>query len=61
MAINPRFSVRDSEEELRRLDESIKLLGYKDRADWFRDMKRKTFELSKNIVSHETINTGNNK
>lgn len=47
MAINPRFTVRDSEEDLLLLDEAIKELGYKDRADWYRDMKRKTIELSK--------------
>jgi metal-responsive CopG/Arc/MetJ family transcriptional regulator len=40
--VNPRFQVRDSEEELQKLDKAIKKLGYKDRADWYRDMKRKT-------------------
>jgi metal-responsive CopG/Arc/MetJ family transcriptional regulator len=42
MADNTRFQVRDTEEELKKLDEAIKALGYKDRADWYRDMKRKT-------------------
>lgn len=47
MPVNPRFQVRETEEELNKLDEAIKVLGYKDRSDWFRDMKRKTIELSK--------------
>ncbi|MBU3173383.1 hypothetical protein [Clostridium estertheticum] len=46
MADNSRFQVRDTEEELKKLDESFKKLGYKDRADWYRDMKRKTIELA---------------
>ena len=37
---NTRFQVRDTAEELKKLDEAIKALGYKDRADWYRDMKR---------------------
>lgn len=41
---NPRFQVRDTEEGLHKLDEALKILGYKDRADWYRDMKRKTIE-----------------
>ena len=44
MTPNPRFQVRDTEEELRRLDKAIKKLNYKDRADWYRDMKRKAIE-----------------
>ena len=47
MAANPKFQVRELEEELKKLDEAIKILGYRDRADWYRDMKRKTIELSK--------------
>ncbi len=47
MAINPRFQTRDTEEELIKLDAAIKDLGYKDRADWYRDMKRKTIKLAK--------------
>lgn len=44
MAANPRFQVRDTQEELEKLDEAIKKLGYKDKADWYRDMKRKTIQ-----------------
>ena len=44
---NPRFQVRDTEEELRKLDEAIKKLGYKDRADWYRDMKRQATQKAK--------------
>ena len=44
MPKSPRFQVRDTEEELKKLDESIKKLNYKDRADWYRDMKRKAIE-----------------
>jgi metal-responsive CopG/Arc/MetJ family transcriptional regulator len=40
MAENIRFQVRDTEQELEKLDKAIKTLGYKDRADWYRDMKR---------------------
>lgn len=47
MADNSRFQVRDTEEELTKLDVAIKELSYKDRADWYRDMKRKTIELSR--------------
>jgi metal-responsive CopG/Arc/MetJ family transcriptional regulator len=35
-----RFQVWDTEEQLEKLDKAIKALGYKDRADWYRDMKR---------------------
>jgi hypothetical protein len=42
--MNNRFQVRDTEEELKKLDEAIKKLGYKDKADWYRDMKRKAIE-----------------
>jgi metal-responsive CopG/Arc/MetJ family transcriptional regulator len=44
---NLRFQVRDTEEELKKLDEAIRILGYKDRADWYRDMKRKAIAESK--------------
>jgi metal-responsive CopG/Arc/MetJ family transcriptional regulator len=40
MADNIRFQVRDTEQELEKLDKAIHKLGYKDRADWYRDMKR---------------------
>lgn len=47
MADNSRFQVRDTDSELEKLDEAIKKLGFKDRADWYRDMKRKTIEKAK--------------
>lgn len=51
MAKSGRFQVRDTEDELKKLDEAIKELGYKDRADWYRDMKRKTIcKYQKTIV-----------
>jgi hypothetical protein len=34
------FRTCDTEEELKKLDEALKKLGYKDRADWYREMKR---------------------
>lgn len=37
-----RFQVWDTAEQLEKLDKAIKALGYKDRADWYRDMKRQT-------------------
>ena len=40
MAENTRFQVRDTVEELEKLDKAIHKLGYKDRADWYRDCKR---------------------
>lgn len=48
MIKNPRFQIRDTEEELKKLDDAIKTLGYKDRGDWYRDMKRKAIELANN-------------
>ena len=42
-----RFQVRDTQEELEKLDEAIKKLGYKGRADWYRDMKRQTIKQAK--------------
>jgi len=47
MTPNPRFQVRDTEEQLKQLDKAIKKLNYKDRGDWYRDMKRKTIEKGK--------------
>lgn len=44
---NPRFQVRDNEEELQKLNEAIRKLGYKDRADWYRDMKRQAIQKAK--------------
>jgi metal-responsive CopG/Arc/MetJ family transcriptional regulator len=46
MATDTRLQVRDTVEELEKLDKAIKALGYKDRADWYRDMKRKTIRES---------------
>lgn len=37
-----RLHVRDTKEELAKLDEAIKILGYKDRSDWYREVRRKT-------------------
>jgi metal-responsive CopG/Arc/MetJ family transcriptional regulator len=34
------FIVRETIDELEKLDKAIRKLGYKDRADWYRDMKR---------------------
>lgn len=42
MQIDTFFRVRETKEELQKLDDAIHRLGYKDRADWYRDMKRKT-------------------
>ncbi len=52
MASN-RFQVRQTSEELEELDKALIALGYKksdgtaNRADWFRDMKRKTISEAK--------------
>ncbi|WP_156946305.1 hypothetical protein [Clostridium akagii] len=46
MVSNNRFQVRDTEENLKKLDEAIKILGFKDRADWYREMKRRTIDIS---------------
>ena len=40
MTKDTRIQVRDTTEELEKLDKAIKALGYKDRADWYRDCKR---------------------
>ncbi len=47
MATDTRFQVRDTAEQLEKLDKAIKALGYKDRADWYRDMKRKAIAEAK--------------
>lgn len=39
-----RFRVRETKEELKKLKEAVKELGYKDLADWYRDMKRRTIK-----------------
>lgn len=46
MTNNSRFQVRDTQEELEKLDRAIKKLGYKNRADWYRDMKRNSIKLA---------------
>ena len=47
MATDTRFQVRDTQEELEKLDKAIKKLGYKDRADWYRDCKRQVIRQAK--------------
>ncbi len=37
-----RLNIRETKEELEKLDKALKVLGYKDRSDWYRDMKRQT-------------------
>ena len=37
-----KFSVRESVQELKKLDKALKILGYRNRADWYRELKRKT-------------------
>jgi metal-responsive CopG/Arc/MetJ family transcriptional regulator len=51
MAENTRFQVRDTVEELEKLDKAIRLLGYKDRADWYRDCKRQVIRQAKELES----------
>lgn len=46
---NSRFQVRATEKELKELDEAIQLLGFKDRADWYREMKRKTLQKASTV------------
>jgi metal-responsive CopG/Arc/MetJ family transcriptional regulator len=50
MAKNPRLQVSDTAEELKKLDEAIAKLGYKDRADWYRDMKRQTLAKADKVM-----------
>lgn len=35
-----RFIVRESKEELEKLDKALKIMGYSSRADWYREKKR---------------------
>jgi metal-responsive CopG/Arc/MetJ family transcriptional regulator len=49
MSKDARFQVRDTAEELKRLDEAIKKLGYKDRADWYREKKREVIKEASKI------------
>jgi len=41
------FAVRETQEELDRLDAALKKLGYSNRAEWYRDMKRKAYKEAK--------------
>lgn len=49
MAENKRFQVRDSEEELKKLKEAVKKLGFKDTADWYRSVKRETIQKANRV------------
>lgn len=42
-----KFQVRDTAEELEKLDKALKKLGYSNRADWYRECKRKIIEKAK--------------
>lgn len=54
-ALNNRFQVRQTPEELEELDNALIILGYKkpngtaNRADWFRDMKRDALKEAKKM------------
>lgn len=41
------FSVREKRSDIKYLDMAIKLLGWKDRSDWYRAMKRETIAKAK--------------
>lgn len=45
-----RFSIREEREELEKLDKALKVLGYKDRSDWYRDMKRKAIREAEELT-----------
>ncbi len=62
MATDTRFQVRDTQEELEKLDKAIRKLGYKDRADWYRDCKRQVIrqaESSKYAEYRRQFASGN--
>lgn len=42
------FHVRTTTEVLQKLDESLEILNYSDRSDWFRAMYRETVENAEN-------------
>lgn len=44
MPENTRFQVRDDKEEIEKLEKAIKKLGYKNKGDWYREMKRKAIK-----------------
>lgn len=52
---NLRFQVRDTEDELKKLDEAIAKLGYKDRADWYREKKRQAIVEAQKLQGREDI------
>ena len=39
-----RFIVRETKEELEKLDKALKTLGYFNRSDWYREKKRELLE-----------------
>lgn len=41
MSKDSRFQVRDTKEELEKLEKAIKQLGFKDKAVWYHEMKRR--------------------
>ena len=47
MIENLRFQVRESQKDLDKLDAALNVLGYKNRADWYRTMKRETISAAK--------------
>lgn len=44
-----RFTVRETMEELEKLDKALKVLGYKNRADWYREKKREAIKEANKI------------
>ena len=56
MAKDIRFQVRDTQEELEKLDKAIRKLGYKDRADWYRDCKRQAIRQAEGSIKVEGEN-----
>ena len=35
-----RLNIRETKEELEKLDKALKIMGYSSRADWYREKKR---------------------
>lgn len=44
MSEQSRFVVRETKEELEKLDKALKTLGYFNRSDWYREKKRELIE-----------------
>ena len=44
MSDQSRFIVRETKGELEKLDKALKILGYFNRADWYREKKRELLE-----------------